>query len=408
MKKLFFIQADNRYNKFLLKKINGKEIIKYTIDQICKINNINHIILSTYKCEQNEIFSDLSNYNCKVKVEYSNNENLSKRLVECAETYDDNIIIRVLGEQCFFDYKKVNEIINRFENEKLDFYYPMENNGILVDCIKRETILKNKELIISKDRYYKAFLEDLIKCNTIKEYKKDIPNNLYINDELSFYIGKEIINNGINNIYETVRNLNDKLLYKMLDKGSYFNKVGYIKSILEEKIINDEGEIPWLPYGIINILESRINKDMVIFEYGSGNSTMWWNKYVKKVISVEHDKKWYDILKNSNKCNLKNLIYAPLENSDEYEKSILRTDSIYDIIIIDGRKRVKCSKVCLESLKDNGIIIWDDSYREYYKEGFQYLKEKGFKEFIVNGIGANGSGERQTSIFYRKDNCLNI
>lgn len=408
MKKLCFIQVDNRYDKFLSKKINGKEIIKYTIDQICKIKDVNTIVLSTYKCEENKMFSQLSSYNSKVKVEYSSDENLSKRFIKCTETYDDDIIIRIVGGQCFLNYQKVNKIIEKFKKDRVDFYYPLNNNGTLVDCVRREVVLNNKDLIVSKDRYYKVFLEGLINCNIVKEKIEHIPNNLYVNNELSFYIAKKIIDNGIEYIDETLRNINNKLLEKIFDKESYFNKVGYVKSILEEKIVDDEGELPWLSYGVIDILKSRTNEYMTIFEYGSGNSTIWWSKKVKKIISVEHDRKWYEILKNSKKYNLQNLIYAPLDNSDEYETAILKNDNLYDIIIIDGRRRVKCSKICLKALKCNGVIIWDDSFRSYYKEGFEMLKENGFKEFIIKGIGPMGSGVRQTSIFYRQDNCLNI
>ncbi|NFR87440.1 MULTISPECIES: hypothetical protein [unclassified Clostridium] len=408
MKKLCFIQVDNRYGEFLFKKINGKEVIKYTIDQICRINDINKIVISTYRCEDNKIFSELPKYNSLIELEYSNDENLSKRFIECAEKYDEEIILRIVGEQCFLNHEKVNEIIKKFECDNLDFYYPVNNNGTLPECVRRNVILSNKNLIQSRDRYYKVFLECLVNCKMIKEEVEHVPNNLYVNNTLSFYIAKSIIENGIDCMDKTLKKINNKLLEKMYDKESYFNKVGYIKSILEEKIADDEGELPWLSYGIIDILKSRINKGMKVFEYGSGNSTIWWSERVEKVISVEHDRKWYEILKNNKKYNFNNLIYASLDNTNEYETAILTTNNLYDIIVIDGRKRVKCSKVCLKSLKDNGVIIWDDSNREYYKEGIDMLKKNGFNELYIRGIGAMGSGLRQTSIFYKKNNCLNI
>lgn len=32
---------------------------------------------------------------------------------------------------------------------------------------------------------------------------------------------------------------------------------------------------------------------MIVFEYGSGGSTLFFQKYVKKIISIEHNRIWY-------------------------------------------------------------------------------------------------------------------
>lgn len=146
---------------------------------------------------------------------------------------------------------------------------------------------------------------------------------------------------------------------------------------------------------------------MVVFEYGSGNSTIWWSKRVKKIVSVEHNEEWYTKLKDSN-INLPNLIFEKLEDNNRYENAILINNELYDVIVIDGRRRVKCARSCIKALKDDGVIIWDDSDRGYYKEGMELLRKNKFKELAVKGIGAMGSGTRQTSIFYREKNCLNI
>jgi len=52
---------------------------------------------------------------------------------------------------------------------------------------------------------------------------------------------------------------------------------------------------------------SKINtKNKTILEIGSGNSTVYFEKIFKKVISLEDNKKWYDKVSNqiSNKTNL--------------------------------------------------------------------------------------------------------
>lgn len=38
---------------------------------------------------------------------------------------------------------------------------------------------------------------------------------------------------------------------------------------------------------------------MKIFEYGSGNSTLWWSEKVDSIISVEHDKQCFEKVSNN-------------------------------------------------------------------------------------------------------------
>jgi len=57
----------------------------------------------------------------------------------------------------------------------------------------------------------------------------------------------------------------------------------------------------------------------------------------------------------------------------------------------------------------HGVIIWDDTFREYYSSGFDYLSEKGFKRMELKSVVYMTPGYgHTTSIFYRKDNCLGI
>ena len=68
MGNLCFMQVDNRYDKFLFEKVKGKEIIKYTIDQICKIKDVRAIVISTYRCKENDVFLTLQEYNSMIKI----------------------------------------------------------------------------------------------------------------------------------------------------------------------------------------------------------------------------------------------------------------------------------------------------------------------------------------------------
>lgn len=410
IKKMIFIQADCRYNQYLLKKINNKEVIKHTIDRIREIDNIERIVLSTYNCSENKVLKDMLDFEKDIILDYSDEEDLSRRFLQCVDKFKDiDIIIRVCGEQACLQSEIVNKDIEQFIINNSDFYFP-NNNGLYCDIVSRTVLINNREIIKKYDRYYKGFLMKEIKCKSMDIERKDMFLNLYIQDETSFMNAKNIIENKITDVKKYCYDINRLIISKIYSKDSYFLKSGWIRSVLEEKIINEKGEsIPWLSYNIIDFLEERINIDMNVFEYGSGNSTLWWQNRVKEIISVENDRKYYKLLiENPDYKNKQNLLYEDINDENKYELSIKRINKKFDIVVIDGRKRNKCSKIVPDCLKENGVIIWDNTDREYYQEGIDYLERCGYKKIVFKGIGPAYSFEYHTTIFYKINNCLGI
>jgi hypothetical protein len=65
---------------------------------------------------------------------------------------------------------------------------------------------------------------------------------------------------------------------------------------------------------------------------------------------------------------------------------------------------------CLDALKNDGVIVWDNSdWEDQFAAGLAFLKARGFAHLDFGGIGPlNGYGWC-TSIFYRRgQNCLDI
>ena len=91
---------------------------------------------------------------------------------------------------------------------------------------------------------------------------------------------------------------------------------------------------------------------------------------------------------------------------EEYTKI---TKEKFDIILIDGRDRVNCALNSIEHLNERGIIIWDDTQREAYQDGYEFIKKHGFKQLELRGIIYGvPSFEGSTSIFYREDNIFDL
>jgi hypothetical protein len=62
----------------------------------------------------------------------------------------------------------------------------------------------------------------------------------------------------------------------------------------------------------------------------------------------------------------------------------------------------------LEALKSDGIIIWDNSDREEYEDGYRFLFRNGFKKIAFVGLTPVVNVKSETGIFYREKNCLFI
>ena len=61
--------------------------------------------------------------------------------------------------------------------------------------------------------------------------------------------------------------------------------------------------IPWYTFDAIEFLKQNLTKNHIIFEFGCGASTLFFTSKVKKVISLESNRRWFEIitsiLKNS-------------------------------------------------------------------------------------------------------------
>ncbi|MFV9484344.1 hypothetical protein ACNI3T_10910 [Christiangramia sp. ASW11-125] len=207
-----------------------------------------------------------------------------------------------------------------------------------------------------------------------------------------------LISIGIKNLYKNFK------LY-----NGYLKETGWNHSVKQTSSVDKFGEaIPWFTYPCFRFLNTRLKKDLKIFEFGSGNSTLWFSKNSQKVFSVEHDKEWFEKLKIdlSNRGNV-DYVHRTLTNGD-YKNEILEYENFFDIIIIDGRDRVNCIFNSLGALKKSGVIILDNSDRDRYLEAISFLEEKGFRSIDFWGIGPMNHEEWCTSIFYRSGNCLGI
>ena len=151
------------------------------------------------------------------------------------------------------------------------------------------------------------------------------------------------------------------------NENSFLYETGWINSSGEAKPVDKYNSyVPWMNYQFIDFITERLTNEMDLYEYGSGYSTVYWCHRVNSVTCVEHIKEWFNFIDSKKPDNCHLIFSDDLENMG-YAKSCLTTNIEYDVIIVDGRNRVECIEYALLSLKNNGVIILDDSQRARYE-----------------------------------------
>jgi hypothetical protein len=187
----------------------------------------------------------------------------------------------------------------------------------------------------------------------------------------------------------------------------YLNVTGWFRSRVMRSPVDFNGEaVPWITYPCLRFLESRILPRMAVFEFGSGASTAWWSKRVARVISCEHERAWFERVRAKVADNVE-MIHASPEGG-EYSGQILRYRREFDVVAIDGEDRINCAINAVDALKEDGVIVWDNSDREFYQAGYDFLLARGFRRVDFWGIGPLLLTEWLTSVFYRDGNCLGL
>lgn len=403
-----YIQCDARYNAYLLKIIKGREVIGRTIDKVRKICDFS-IIASVFECEENKELVDFLTNDCGVSVILSSQEDVNKRFLDAVMDFS-GYVIRIAGDQLLLneDYSKMI-LKQMFEGGYEFFYDETLNNSILPDIILADSLRHNKNKLYDANRYFTNLLQD----DNIRRFKITMPSvflNCRANDYLGFIFSKQIIENDLD-IFALTNNLAKHINSKYCDIYTSGILTSWMLGGSSVEFFYDlNAEIrPWWCEAAANLVRERICnlKGLNVFEWGSGNSTLFWERYADKVISIEHDKSWCERMKLqiSRQTEIK---YYELEYGKDYCNAICNEEDTFDIILIDGRDRVRCAKNCICRLRKNGVVIWDDTERKYYDEGILFLKGKGFKQLELTGIMPGGLAKHHTSIFYRDNNILEL
>jgi hypothetical protein len=169
---------------------------------------------------------------------------------------------------------------------------------------------------------------------------------------------------------------------------------GSLSSRLHLPVRPDGSPLPWYPYAAIHFLEQFDLSNCVVFEYGSGNSSLFWAARARSVYSVEIDPAWHEQIRSQLLPNQ----YLSLEtDAREYARKICDYPDKFDVIVIDGAVRRLCATYAVSKLTETGFIILENSDR--YPETARFLRMLGFQQIDLIGPGPINSYTWSASIF---------
>lgn len=189
---------------------------------------------------------------------------------------------------------------------------------------------------------------------------------------------------------------------------------------------------PWLPYLVTEYI--RLLKPRRVFEWGSGESTLFWTQfdYVHKLVSIEHDQEWYSKIKPQLDY-WADYQFIPYEEGEigpdpsdpthyksnstqlgpvNFKKYALAIDEyeFFDLVLIDGMARASCLVHAVPHVRAGGCIVLDNTGdRPYYLEKTEEMLfgnyERGWEKIQFMGYGPILEYKWETTIFVNKRKC---
>lgn len=191
------------------------------------------------------------------------------------------------------------------------------------------------------------------------------------------------------------RNIVRRALKTIISPFYFSWQSGHFINTIKGYAVDRHGNaIPMLTYPAIDFIESISDhiKNAHVLEFGAGQSTEWFLKHCAKVVSVESNSDFFEILRlrYQNEERL-TLVSSDFESISEY----------FDIILIDGKPRIEGAKFAVSRLKTNGILIVDNSDVQTLQIIAENLYPAGFGRVDFIGHSPTGVRKQCTSFFFK-------
>lgn len=201
-----------------------------------------------------------------------------------------------------------------------------------------------------------------------------------------------------------------KLLTAFLTPIRFSLHTGHFRSSLRSAAVDRQGNpVPWYTYPAIDFLCAKDFSTKSVLEFGSGQSTLWWAKRTKRVVSLEYDPKWFAHVRSRLTTNAEVILIS--DDLTGLEDKL--NDDKFDVIIVDGFHRDMAASRSIRLLREEGAILLDDSQGNWGRDPkkeypiLDLFRDAGFSRVDFYGYCPGVIAPHCTSLFF-KERCFLI
>jgi hypothetical protein len=121
---------------------------------------------------------------------------------------------------------------------------------------------------------------------------------------------------------------------------------------------------PWLTHPALDVIKTWDLSDMLVLEWGSGLSTLWWADKCKYVMSIEANQQWFaDVVHRKNELGLQEKAEIHFRNVHEGDQTKIDFYTEVpawfqpNIVVVDGILRYECILKALELPRPLTLIV---------------------------------------------------
>ncbi len=118
---------------------------------------------------------------------------------------------------------------------------------------------------------------------------------------------------------------------------------------------------PWIPFSARKAIERFLSSSSIVWEVGSGFSTLWFADRVGRITSIESSKDWFDRLSQIIAAErIKNIDLRFEWHAERMADFSEVSDGSLDLLFIDGGPRGMCLQRGFSKVKRGGYIYLDN------------------------------------------------
>ena len=168
--------------------------------------------------------------------------------------------------------------------------------------------------------------------------------------------------------------------------------------------------IPWMVYDSLDHLKNCLRVGDLVFEYGSGGSTIFFARLGTRGVSIEHHEGWAKFVNSELASSVPDADWdvrfiPPNPASSDPDKRFLSSSPSYNdasfvdyvksiesfptdhfaLVAVDGRARNSCARSASAHVAIGGLLLIDNTDREEYRAEIDHLVNQGWEAIEFNG-----------------------